>query len=116
MNSEVERAFDGHAPSAWWVIAWIAGGFLLGAGIGAFVGDVTYKPDPYSLLDFGRGFNVIFGAVVPRADRPAARRAALRFLEGASHLAETFRCRPAVGDATRTALVTLIGRSPRNTP
>jgi len=64
MNSEVEQPFDGHAPSAWRVIAWIAGGFLLGVGIGAFVGDVTYKPDPYSLLDFGRGFNVIFGALV----------------------------------------------------
>jgi hypothetical protein len=42
----------------------MAGGLLLGAGVGALIGDVTYKPDPSSLLDFGREFNVVFGAVL----------------------------------------------------
>jgi hypothetical protein len=67
MGSELYRPLyepsDNHSPSAWWVVAWIAGGLLLGAAVGALVGDVTYKPDPYS-IDLGRGFNEIFGAVV----------------------------------------------------
>ena len=57
------QSSDNHAPSVWWVVAWAAGGLLLGVGVGALVGDITYKPDPYS-IDLGRGFNEAFGAVL----------------------------------------------------
>jgi len=63
VNSELEKASNGYVPSLWWLPIAILSGVLLGTGIGALIGDLTYTPDPTS-FDFGRGFNEAFGAVI----------------------------------------------------
>jgi hypothetical protein len=63
MNSELAKASDRYAPSLWWLPMAIVGGVLLGVAVGAFIGDLTYKPDPNS-FDLGRGFDEAAGAVL----------------------------------------------------
>jgi hypothetical protein len=63
MSSGLEETFDDCPPSAWWIVGGTAAGLLLGAGVGALVGDLTYKPATIG-FDFGRSFQVVGTAII----------------------------------------------------
>jgi hypothetical protein len=63
-EADTDAAAKKVRPSRWRVLVWVAGGALLGAGVGALIGLATYQPDPRSLVDYGRGFNALVGAVI----------------------------------------------------